>query len=270
MNTIQLILKNIKVYGIFLLLALVILLSVLLFNTYNSLKLEKNNREYYAKIDEQNRKALTDSLTKFFNEKTKQWETEKAAYVLNLEDLKNYNKNLYNKVKKLEGDIAFLISSTGVIDIGKITVGNELIKYNNNKYGLKFDNPYKDDGLTQEISGVSKFYAIPDIANKQWIVKSDSTIFEKNKMTLNISYGMREIDNKYNIFAISSSPKVQFTDLTGGYFLDKQPEQPPQKVKRWGIGPYFGWGIYNENFKNSDLKIGVSAGFSIHYSIIKF
>jgi len=64
------------------------------------------------------------------------------------------------------------------------------------------------------------------------------------------------------------SPKIQLTDLTGGYFIDKQPT-PAAKPKKWGIGPYLGYGINTATDLNTP-RFGWSIGFAIHYDVLQF
>ena len=78
----------------------------------------------------------------------------------------------------------------------------------------------------------------------------------------------REIDNKYKVFAISKSDKVQLTDLTGGYIISKQPDSPAVPPKRFGIGPYIGYGVSAGT--NLPARFGWGIGFSLHYDILQF
>lgn len=268
MTTIISIWNFIKKYYYFIFFVIIVLLSFFLFQTCQTLKEERKQRELEGIIYEQNRIASTDSVTKVWNNKLKMWEYSKASYVLEIDNLKNYQKNLYDTIKKLKGNISSIIESQAKIQIGNVVIGNKLIilpeKFH---YGLKFRSEYKDAGINQVISGVSKFYAEPDLTQNRTIkVSGDSTFIDTNTTKIKILYGFRELDKQFQVFALSPSKKVEFEDLTGGYFIDKQPEYVAPKPKKWGFGPHVGAGL-NTDFNASNPRFGWSLGFSLHYSI---
>ena len=246
-------------------------MSIFLFQTCSSLKKEKDGRAYDNKLNTQNRLASLDSIHKDYNKKIKSWEFTKAAYVLELENLKNYDQGLYDTIKKLKGKVAVLIASQGKIDLGGLVVDNNLITYPEpNHYGLKSISKYEDPGLKQTLILTSKFYVIPNVNTLKYTIKPDSTFIDTNLLNIKIIYGMKELDNKFQVFAISASPKVELTDLTGGYFIDKQPPPPPiTKMKKWGIGPYVGVGL-NMDINGSNIRAGWSVGISLHYDLLQW
>lgn len=261
----------IKKYYQFILAGALIILAVLLFQSYSTLNRERADRTYKEKLDKQNLNALKDSITVTFNKKLQAYEYSKDNYVVQkLSDLEQYNKTLSDELKKVKGDVIAAISTTAKIDLGKITTSNDLkvIDQKTNYYGLSFNSNYVDSGFVQKISGTSKFYVIPNSITKEWNIKPDVTVLDTNLTSLNITYGFKELDKQYKVFAITKSDKVKLTDLTGGYFIDKQPTSPPAKPKKWGIGPYVGAGL------NSDTKfnptLGYSIGIGIHYNILQW
>ena len=253
---------------------LIVISAILLFlfyDTYNKLKLERKNREFYIKQTEQNIRALKDSISVEFNKKLEAFEFSKNNLLLDkLSDLEKYNKELYNELENVKGEVIGAIKAEVEVDLGGITTSNELEIINSdlNFYGLKFSNNYKDQGFEQKLSGISKFYITPDFDTKTWNIKPDITAIDTNLMRLNITYGFRELDDQYQVFAISPSPKVQLNDLTGGYFIDKQPTLP-YIPKKWGIGPYVGFGI-NTGLNSKSVSLGWSVGMSVHYDFIQF
>jgi len=258
----------IKKYYHFLFFIVIIILSFFLFQTCSTLKEERKQRELDGIIYEQNRLASTDSVTKVWNNKLKMWEYSKASYVLEYDNLKNYNKNLQDTIKKLKGKVSSLIESQSTIQLGKVIVGNKLITLTDSyHYGLRFNSTYQDAGLKQIISGESRFYAEPDVNTSRTVhLKGDSTILDTNFTTIKVLYGFRELDKQFQVFALSPSKKVIFEDITGGYFIDKQPEYVLPKPKKWGFGPYIGVGL-NTDLNASNPGFGWSIGFSLHYSI---
>ena len=263
-------LEFIKKYYSLIFFGIIIVLVVLLFSTCSRLSAEKKSHEFDNKLNNQNRIAMLDSVHKTYNKKAGMWESEKAAYILKQSDLELYNKGLSDTIKKLKGKISILISTRQKIDLGGISIDNKLITLKEpNHYGLDWKSFYKDPGLTQIITGQSRFYAIPDNSTLKWNLKADSTFIDTNLIEIKVIYGFRELDKQYQVFATTASPKIQFTDLTGGYFIDKPLPQPPVSPKKWGIGPYIGFGL-NTDYNLTNPRFGWSAGMSIHYDIIQW
>jgi hypothetical protein len=261
----------IKKYYPFVLAIVITILIVLLFQSYSTLNRERKDKAYQEQLDKQNMSALKDSISVEFNKKLKAYEYSKDNYVVQkLSDLEKYNKSLSDELKKVKGDVIAAIKSTVQGDLGGISSSNDLVVIDpkTSYYGLKFHTAYLDSGFSQSIVGTSKFYAIPNKDTREWNIKPDKTVLDTNLTTIKITYGFKELKDKYHIFAISQSSKVILTDLQGGYFIDKQPTPPPTKPKKWGIGPYIGIGL------NSDTKFiptyGYSVGFSLHYSILQW
>jgi len=267
----------IKTYLPFVFFVALVVVSVFWFQTCTTLKKERADQKYQEKQNTQNLNALKDSITVSFNKKLNAYEFSKDNFVVQrLSDLEQYNKNLSDELKKVKGDVIAAINSTVKIDLGKISTTNKLsvLDAQLNYYGLSFKNNYPqspniDPGFQQKISGISKFYVIPNNETKTWTIKPDSTVIDTNLMNLKITYGFKELDKQYKIFAISASPKVTLTDLAGGYFIDKQPSLPPVKPKKWGIGPSLGFGLFTTS-KLSQTAFGFNIGASLHYNILQW
>jgi len=261
----------IKKYYPLLFFVVIILLSIFLFKTCSNLKNEKANAEFQQKLYTQNVKAMTDSITKVFNTKLNAYEFTKDNLVLNkLSDLEQYNKSLSNELKNVKGDVLSAIQTNVEGNLGGIQGSNNLavLDSTTNHYGLKFSTNYVDSGFQQKIVGMSKFYAIPNEDTKKWTLKPDVTVLDTNLTSISVTYGFKDLKNKYQVFAISKSPNIKITDLTGGYFIDKQ-IQAPIKAKKWGFGPYVGFGL-NTLPNLGNPQFGWSIGFGIQYSIFQW
>lgn len=270
MSTITTTWDFIKKYYPLIFFIIMIVLSVFLFQTCSTLRTERAQREFIEKQNAQNMAALKDSLTVTFDKKLKAYVWEKQNFMVNkLEDLEKYNKDLYNELKKVKGDVIAAIDSKVKVEIPAVAAGNELVTVDASKnlYGLNFKKPYKDPGFEQELEGQSRFKA--SYNNNKWLLEPDSTIFTKNSITIDIKYGFRDLKDKYEVFAISPSPIIKFNQLDGVYILDKQPTPMPVKPKRWGFGPYVGAGL-NTDFNLSNPRFGWSMGFSVHYDIFQW
>ena len=258
-----------KYYGL-ILLAVVIVMSVFMFTTCSSLKHEKEAHAFDNKMNEQNRLASTEALKKEYNKKIQAYEYSKAAYILDLKNLEQYNKGLYDTIRKLKGKISVLIASQGKVEFPTVTLDNKLIRYTDpNHYGLRTESHYEDPGVTQNLAFTSKFYVIPNEKTKNFDIKTDSSVIDTNKITFKVMYGMRELDKQWQIFATSPSPRVEISDLTGGYFLDKPLPVKPERPKHWAIGPYIGIGLCSD-LNGTNIRAGWSLGFSLHYDIVQW
>lgn len=265
--------ENIKKYYPFVLTIGVIVLSVLLYQTKSTLKQERENYKYQVSQNEKNFNALRDSLTTTFNKKLDAWEFSKDNFVVQkLEDLEKYNKELTEELEKVKGDVIAALQSQVQADLGGITTTNDSVKVldeTTNHYGIDFNSAYADSGFQQKIEGTTMFFVTPNEITKKWNITPDKTLFTKNLTTIKITYGFKELDDRYQVFALTPSPKVKLLDLNGGYFIDKQPPPPPQKTKRWGFGPYFGYGVISNN-DISNTGFGFSLGVAIHYDIFQW
>ena len=262
----------IKKYYVFLLFILVIALSVFLFRTLSTLKQERADRKFEQKIEAQNLSALKDSITTEYDKKLKAYVSTSDNFVVNkLSDLEKYNKSLTDELKKMKGDILSVIESKIQADLGGITTKNDsivVLDEKTNHYGLKFNSPYSDAGFQQKLIGMSKFYVIPNETTKKWTITPDATIFSTNLTSIAITYGFEDLKDKYKVFAYTKSDKIKITDITGGYFIDKQIVKPI-KNKKWGIGPQIGYGMStNSNLTNPSF--GWNIGIGVHYDILKW
>lgn len=265
----------IKKYYPFILLILVIILGVVLFQTLSTLKQERKDREYREEQAQKNFEALGDSIKADFNRKLDAYEFTKDNYVVDkLKDLEKYNKNLTRELEKVKGDVIAAIQTDAESNLGGISTSNdvEVLDNKTNHYGLNFKTEYADAGFSQKLVGTSKFYVIPDETTKKWTIQPDVTVLDTNITNIQITYGFKDYKDKYQVFAISPSDKVKLNDLNGGYFIDKQPLPPPEKTKRFGVGPYVGYGLntYNTETGSTGVDFGWSVGVSLHYDIFKF
>ena len=150
------------------------------------------------------------------------------------------------------------IKGIAVASTPPVAISNVVTKYNDNLYGLKFENHFADGvGFKSDIIGESRF----TLNNNS--IGPDSTFIRKNSMELTITYGMREVKDQYEVFAISPSKFVTIKDLDGAYIIKKQ-ICPPTKIKHWGIGPQIGFGL------TTDLKFKPYIGVGISYNLIRF
>jgi hypothetical protein len=254
-------LKNINFTTI--LLILVIILGFFTFNFYNKLQNEKILREQDKKIYRQNSEAFRDSIHKIYDKKLDRFIYSKKIFLIKEKDLNDSIYNLNDKISEIDGELQSVIQSKTVYVNNNIEVDNKLIKYDSSGYGLKWKYIYIDPGFTQKLYGVSKF----KINNNK--IFPGKTLIDSNYISLKITYGFREFNDKYEVYAISQSPKIELTELNGAYFIDKKPIQNEQYFRRWVVGPNVGFGA-NFDSRLQEPRFGWNIGVSITYNLFGF
>lgn len=210
--------------------------------------------EHKELVAANNYEALTGEVKQL---KTKNGELEYSKTILytDAEQLEKLNSNLAKELKKEKGNVKVITDVKTEIKLIPVTVPNTVNDYGNGKYGLKFATTYRDSGLYSEIEGISEFH----LNNNQ--IFPDSTSITKNILKIDVIYGMRERDDKIEIFARSASPYVAFNEIQGAYITSKgnsilPDDGPKTKPVKWLLGPQIG---YNFNWPAQRSNIQVLA-----------
>ena len=205
-------------------------------NKNSDLQAELEHKELVAA---NNYDALTGEVKQL---KTKNGELEYSKTILyaDAEQLEKLNSNLAKELKKEKGNVKVITDIKTEIKLIPVTVPNTVNDYGNGKYGLSFASTYRDSGLYSEIEGISEFH----LNNNQ--IFPDSTSITKNVLKIDVIYGMRERDDKIEIFARSASPYVSFNEIQGAYITSKNNsilpnDGPVVKTYKWGLGPQVGY-----------------------------
>jgi hypothetical protein len=234
-------------------LLLVAVISILL-----NVKSCKNNAELKADLAFQ--KTIADNNYDALNSevktlKTKNGELEYAKTILytDIEGLEKLNKDLAEELKKEKGKVRIITDIETVIEYVPVTVPNTITNYGSGKYGLAFNSTYRDSGLYSRIEGVSKFKLIDNA------LMPDSTSITKNTLEIDVIYGMRERDDKIEVFARSASPLVSFKEIQGAYIMGKDntilpDDKPKAKPVKWILGPQIGYN-YNWPAERSNVQL---------------
>ena len=136
----------------------VIILLLVLFNlqTCRNLSYEQKQHDLDNKLNQNNLKALGDTLTSRFDKKVGAIVTEKTSYLVkSVDDLKSYNESFYNDLKNIKGTVAGIQSSVGVI-IPSLTAEIQKAKQDpkdSTKFIIPWNFNYKDSGLIQTLVG---------------------------------------------------------------------------------------------------------------------
>lgn len=213
-------------------------------------------------ISNQNNQALSDSI-RVTKTKVGDLEYSKSVLVAEKGDLKDLNKNLSDELKKEKGRVSELNIIIGSISNNKDTVyvPNEIIQYPDSSYGLKwvFDKKY-DEVNFRYLEGISKFRL-----NIDSIIPLETSLI-KDSLNFNLVTGLKENEGKIEIFARSDYPGFSVVKLDGAII---DPSKHPvikkfTKDKKWGVGPYVGFGW------STSITPSVQLGVGVQYSLFKF
>lgn len=243
----------------YLLSVVIIVLMMGWMNSCSRRKSLKQEKETIERLTEQNFRALTDSIEMV---KTKMGDIEfsKASFAREFNDLKKYNSDLYEEIKSVKGDVISYIDSKLDVEVPTLEADNELVKYDDTRYGLRFMTDYNDPGFKLRIGGISNFRLL------EHTIIPGTTILDSTFININIKYGFKELNNGYEVFALSPSPMIKLNHLDGHMFIDKPSlAVPDTKIKKFGIGVQTG--VYYVPFMNQ-FQYGVGIGLS--YNLFRF
>jgi len=212
----------------------------------------------------QNMRALTEEMSLVTN-KLGEVEANSEVYMASQEDLIALNSDLSDEIKKVKGDVISVIKSSVASAIDSLKIQNEINLYNDSTFGLAFNSSMEDNGFKYTIKGESKFGA-SIIDNKINIVPGLTEIHQ-NTFEMGITYGFKEEDDHYKVFATSPSSYVIINELEGALILDKKKEI--KRVKPLIVfGPSVGWSyLPMENVHG--LSFGVTATVNLFGMIYK-
>ena len=245
---------------------LLLVVGILLLFSFRScnknadLKAELASQEIIAN---NNYDALTGKI-KVMTTKNGELEYSKTILYADKESLKKLNAELSEELEKEKGNVKVITKIKTQITYVPVTIPNTVIDYGNGCYGLSFKSTYRDSGLVSELEGISAF----NLTDKN-VVNPDSTTISKNSLSVDIVYGVRELDDKIEVFARSKSPLVKFNEMQGAYIMDKKPEP---KATKWNFGPQLGYTyalpdhrqnfqlLGNIQYRLTDFTIGLQSG----------
>jgi hypothetical protein len=263
------------------LIVIIAILFVFNWQTCNNNKKLKEEAKIEKKINAQNVKATQDSIHEIYNKITKSFEFYKASYVLTKEDLKNYNLDLYNEFKDFKGDVVAAIKAELSGILPDHTIGNQVIDYGNNKYGLKWTQDQGDEWFKQHIEGLSLFRLQYNTNKDSISIFDEGTKLTNNTTNVSIKFAHTKIKQNdtmatYQVEAICGSPFVKLISLDGAYFIDsKFPKNTTvnnPKVSRLTFGPYVGYGLElgAGNIINHGIQLGAGVQYNLRWKDLKF
>jgi hypothetical protein len=220
-------------------------------------------------VSEQNQKALADSVRVTTN-KLGESEYSKNILISEKKHLDKLNSDLAEELSHEKGKVWELtkyivsISNTspdGTVDTIYIT--NTLIKYPDGSNGLEWEHDtIYDLNNERHLAGISKF----KVDTLTGVVTPLETLITKDEIKFDIVQGLRELDGNLEMFVRSTYPGFGVEDLNS-VILD--PKKHPilkkfTKKKKFGLGPYIGFGF------DQGLTPSVQLGIGVTYDLIQF
>jgi dipeptidyl aminopeptidase/acylaminoacyl peptidase len=214
-------------------------------------------------------KILKDS-TEYVTNLNKELYARNNSAILEISDLKEYNKELYNEVKKLKDNpivVTKVITKIEYRDTTLITVIDSTYFEGNKKIfklGWSKDTIYSE-GNYFNLKGktfLSIDTTLKPIGYYSYIQKLEIG----SKLYLSLTENKK--DKNLYINARTDFPGLIFTDIDG-YIIDPQKSKELKKYfpqKRWGISVFGGPGVLIGN----EFKAGWIMGVGISYDILNF
>lgn len=225
---------------------------------------------------EQNNAALTDSLH-FERSRNGDLTASISGYIASEKELKDLNRELYDKVKKQEGQILTLTNTVvtmkqdsaslaGLVDSLNVVIGE--LKKDGDKYTAPWSIAYKFDEKNGFKVVGSTVVQVTSVEPFQ--MRHDTTYLREYENRIALTYGQKVEDDKLRVFIQSNYPGFS-VEAMEGVLID--PNDWPQLVKpskrHWftgfGVGPNITMGY---DFVNA--KPGLLLGVGIQYNIYQW
>lgn len=205
------------------------------------------------KIFEQNQIAMQSKLQRV-ETKTGQIESRTASFVSSgdIEVLRNANTELYNELKRENGEVKSLIMSNVKVSMPDTTLDSEVEFIDDSTYILNLKNSYSDSGMKQDLEISTTVWSLKDT------LKIVNSKFVQNDIRLNLVLGHKKIGDTLMVFARSPSKYVSIDSLSGYSKVDLSKYQ---KTSRFVCGPYIGVGY-------SGQSIFPTVGVGVTYNIM--
>lgn len=216
-------------------------------------------------ILKQNEKSLTDSI-RISKNKIGELEYSKNILVGDVSDLKRNNRDLYELLKKTNGEVSELTQYIVNIDNKPSKpIHTEVIDYENFRYGLKWesDTIYNKDN-SRHLAGESIFDVKFDggmtkITPFETKITKDLTIFK-------VSQGLRKVGDNIEVFVTSDHPNFVISELNS-VIIDPNEHVVKEFVKpdkkRFGLGFSVGYGATSKG-------LTPYVGVGLNYNAIRF
>jgi len=252
----------------------IILILLLAGQCKRNTDLRRENR-----IQEQNIAAANDSIRTYKN-RNGELTSEKAIWILTEKQLKEENKTLYDRVKAQNGQIISL-NHTILALRQDTTILHDSIRYLNSVIGKAIQLDDVTWKLPWELNyrwdskGINwdqfKGHTIVGWDSISQQVIHRNTLLDYRTGNIELTFGEKVVDNKYNVYITTSYPGLSVKSLEG-FFVDPNSNKYIKsliKKDHWftgfGIGPNASFG-YNPLLGKPVFSIGIG----LHYNIYQW
>lgn len=253
--------KQKNLIGRILFILVFILLSSYLLNCNRQLKDE-------LAIKTQNERALSDSVRTLKNSLGEEVKT-KSVLIADQKRLKDLNRSLFEDVKRLEGKVITIQTSTGKINNVKdkpIVVNNTITKYpdGTNELSWKLDTVFSE-GNSRTLAAKTSFQI-----DSCGIVDKGTKIIEDG-LSVKITTGLVKLNDTYQVQVTTSYPGMKFTQIDGAILdpdlFKKSEESDIVFGPSISVGYSVGW---DQIRSGPSVGPAVNVGFSATFNLNKY
>lgn len=232
----------------------------LVFSAYQYVKKNEFKQKYQA--SQSNIAVLTDSLETYIN-KNGDLVAERSILQTDKEELKTLNKNLSEDLEAEKGRVSFLQKLLAEAESDTVYIDTTTVEQTpEGQYTLSWEYENRGDRYYRYLEGYVSFYW-DSVAVAPIDIQS---VIEKDILQMELITGIREREGRPYIFARSTYPGLEFTNIEGALLNPDWFSKPKPDIKRWGIGVQGGYGL----LFREDIVTGPYIGVGVSYNFIRF
>lgn len=227
--------------------------------------LRKCGNEHDLKIEnsklQQNASAANDTI-RLYKTKSGDLQAEKEIYIKTEKEMKSENSDLYKRVKEQKGNIISL--NHAIIKLKQDTailhdsirylhsIIGEAVQIDENTWMLPWELKYQWDSTNYDIFKGKTFVSVSNQSPLK--LKHDNTLLYFRESQIDIEFGEKVVDGKYNVFIKSAYPGFTPESMTG-VFIDPNTNKDIKKLIK-----------KDHWFTGFSLAISATVGYDIIYN----
>lgn len=239
-----------------------------------------NDLKRELKINEQNLLASKDTI-KIIKNKNGDLEASKSIYITSEKELKNVNSTLNKKIKNIEGEL--ITANRTVFKLKQDTTDlkkqikylkkkiGESIKINDSTWIMPWEIKYQYDSTNYDLFNGKTIVGIFKFNNKYSLKHIDTELINRETQ-IDLVFGQRIVDGKFNVYIKTSYPGFKPSILDGALIDPNDNKYIKELIKKrqflpntWniGVGATVGYDFLN-------LRPAIVVGASITYSLYQW
>ena len=241
-------LKNLDSRLLAILLLLAVLAIAILYCKYKYFERKSNEIIY-----------VTNDSLEYYKNKAHEEYVAKNTYIMELNDIKATNEELYKEIKNLK-DHPIVVTKTE-------------IQYKHDTITTQVDSIIKqiDDKLYYWSANDSTYLQIAGITTITENGEKFENVISEVSMTAGLTFDLIETkDKQLKVIAKSDNPYIEFNDINSAVLDPKESKVLKSyfKPKRFGVGPYVGGGLTVT--PDGKFIVTPSVGLAVTWDIIQF